>query len=387
MNLHTQQAQVGTSYLRGNIWDILYWLFVGVYVFCIVYKSSMPLMSGDDINFYTALVQGKDAWHGLTIDAGRFFPLAGWNLNFITLFSTSPYAFMIGNAFVFIVVAFCFYKLSIYTKAHRALVFVFFVTFSLTVGYVKIITQLTFPENTQVMFLCLFFLGAYYVYMKLSNGTHRINIYIFLLVLVGNCVIYLKEVSFILISGFGFFHLFFSFLSNNKSFKTLNAKLISFDIALMISGVVFLLIYIYVTANAHLSYANQGFVFSPIRTFVVAVLAAPFVSIVLPCMLMVRFVLLYKHRQFPNPFWDSIGLVAFVYFVAFLILGMGSFHYFMPANILAYIYTLICCITLWKIVDQKSSVLVCERSGWIYFNNQCNSPRHTLFHTQQDSNA
>lgn len=167
-----------------------------------------------------------------------------------------------------------------------------------------------------------------------------INIYIFLLVLVGNCVIYLKEVSFILISGFGFFHLFFSFLSNNKSFKTLNAKLISFDIALMISGVVFLLIYIYVTANAHLSYANQGFVFSPIRTFVVAVLAAPFVSIVLPCMLMVRFVLLYKHRQFPNPFWDSIGLVAFVYFVAFLILGMGSFHCFMPANILAYIYTL-----------------------------------------------
>lgn len=46
-----------------------------------------------------------------------------------------------------------------------------------------------------------------------------------------------------LISGFGFFHLFFSFLSNNKSFKALNAKLISFDIALMISGMVFLLIY------------------------------------------------------------------------------------------------------------------------------------------------
>lgn len=156
----------------------------------------MPLMSGDDIVFYTALVQGKDAWHGLTIDAGRFFPLAGWNLNFITLFSTSPYAFMIGNAFVFIVVAFCFYKLSIYTKAHRALVFVFFVTFSLTVGYVKIITQLTFPENTQVMFLCLFFLGAYYVYMKLSNGTHRINIYIYILVSACRELYYLSQRGF-----------------------------------------------------------------------------------------------------------------------------------------------------------------------------------------------
>ena len=204
--------------------------------------------------------------------------------------------------------------------------------------------------------------------------------------LVGNCVIYLKEVSFILIGGFGFFHLFFSFLSNNKSFKTLNAKLIGFDIALMMSGIVFLLIYMYATANAHSSYANMEFVFSPIRTFVVAVLAAPFVSIVLPCMLVVRFVLLYKYRQFPNPFWDSIGLVAFVYFVVFLILDMGHFNYLMPANILVYIH-LVCCITLWKIIDKKSSVLVCERSSWIYFNNQCNSPRYTLFHTQQDSNA
>ena len=341
MNLHTQQAQVGTSYLRGNIWDILYWLFVGVYVFCIVYKSSMPLMNADDINFYTALVQGKDAWHGLAIDAGRFSPLAGWNLNLIALFSTSPYAFMIGNALVFVVTAFCFYKLSIHTKVHRALVFVFFVTFSLTVGYVKITTEIIYPELTQIMFLCLFFLGAYYVYMKLSNDTTEINIYIyiFLLVFVGNCVIYLKEVSFILISGFGFFHLFFSFLSNDKSFKTLNAKLISFDIALMISGIVFLLTYMYVTANAHSSYANM-YLFNPTRTFVIFVLAAPFVSVVLPCMLVARFVLLYKHRQFPNPFWDSIGLVAFVYFVAFLILDMGHFNYLMPANILAYIYTL-----------------------------------------------
>ncbi|WP_143429075.1 hypothetical protein [Helicobacter sp. TUL] len=137
-------------------------------------------MNTDDINFYTALVQGKDAWHGLDVQNRRFFPLAGWNLNLIALFSTSPYAFMIGNALVFVVTAFCFYKLSIHTKAHRALVFVFFVTFSLTVGYVKITTQIIYPELTQIMFLCLFFLGAYHVYMKLSNDTHRINIYIYI---------------------------------------------------------------------------------------------------------------------------------------------------------------------------------------------------------------
>lgn len=160
------------------------------------------------------------------------------------------------------------------------------------------------------------------------------------MLLAGNCVIYLKEVSFILISGFGFLHLLFSFFSNHKSFQSLDKRLVGIDIALMISGVVFLLCYVYMTANAHSSYTNQEFVFSPIRTLAVSLLAAPMVSIALPCMLLVRGVWLKTHRQYPNPFWDSIGLIAFGYFLAFLILGMGSFHYFMPANVLAYIYAL-----------------------------------------------
>ena len=159
------------------------------------------------------------------------------------------------------------------------------------------------------------------------------------MLLAGNCVIYLKEVSFILISGFGFLHLLFSFLSHHKSFKSLDKRLISMDIALMISGVVFLLCYVYATANAHASYTNQEFVFSPIRTLAVSVLAAPMVSVALPCMLLARGVWLKTHRQCPNPFWDSIGLIAFGYFLAFLILGMGSFHYFMPANVLLPIST------------------------------------------------
>ena len=134
-------------------------------------------MSGDDIAFYASLVEGKDAWHGLETGYGRFFPLAGWNLNLIALFSTSPYAFMIGNAIVFVLVAFCFFKLSLYTKAHRALVLVSFVSFALTVGYTKIITQIPFPENTQILFLGIFLLAAYHFYTKLSRTVTDIYIY------------------------------------------------------------------------------------------------------------------------------------------------------------------------------------------------------------------
>lgn len=172
MKLHANTAA------HSSVWDKLYWLFVGLYAFCIVYKSSMPLMSGDDIVFYASLVQGRDAWHGLDVNVGRFFPLAGWNLNLIASFSTSPYAFMIGNAIVFVLIAFCFFRLSLYTKAHRALVLVSFVSFALTVGYTKIITQIPFPENTQILFLCVFLLAAYRFYTKLSHNATDIYIYI-----------------------------------------------------------------------------------------------------------------------------------------------------------------------------------------------------------------
>ncbi|ETD27777.1 hypothetical protein [Helicobacter canis] len=39
-------------------------------------------------------------------------------------------------------------------------------------------------------------------------------------------------------------------------------------------------------------------------------------------------------------FWDSVGLSALGYTLAFIALGMGSFHYFTPANILASLYLL-----------------------------------------------
>ncbi|RDU52622.1 hypothetical protein CQA49_07955 [Helicobacter sp. MIT 00-7814] len=158
-------------------WDIAFWAFVAVYAFCIVYKSSMPLMSGDDIAFFMGLRDGGSAWHGLDFGSKRFFPLAGWNLNLIASISTSPYAFMIGNALVFVIIACCYYALARSFGANKALVFVSFVIFALSVGYVKIITQIPFPENTQIMFLLLFLLCVQRVFVKMKNPDIYIYIY------------------------------------------------------------------------------------------------------------------------------------------------------------------------------------------------------------------
>ena len=136
-------------------YNAIFALLVGLCAVFIIANSTAPLMSGDDITYYIALANGESVWHGRDFALGRFFPLAGWNLNLIALFSTNPYAFMIFNALCFVAVAVCFYNLTRdFSPKMRVICFVIF---SFSVGAVKIYTQITFPETTQVVFIMLFF--------------------------------------------------------------------------------------------------------------------------------------------------------------------------------------------------------------------------------------
>ena len=178
-------------------WDWLFMGFVAVYAFCIIYKSAMPLISGDDISFYISLRDGNDAWHGLGFDYKRFFPLAGWNLNFIALFSTSPYAFMIGNALVFGITAMSFYALA--RSFGVALCTLSFIALALSVGYVKIITQIPFPETTQIMFLLLFLLCAkkFYSFANSLDSTQRNSSYIYIYIYIRLSLTYLCKLRYL----------------------------------------------------------------------------------------------------------------------------------------------------------------------------------------------
>lgn len=145
-------------------WNYCFFAFVALYAFCIVYKSSPPLMSGDDALFFMQLRQGEAVWHGVDLSHKRFFPLAGWNLNLVALFSTSPYAFMFGNALCFIITAYCYYALLRSFGAPKWLILLSFALLTLSVGYTKIITQIAFSDMTQIMFLMAFLLCAKKIY-------------------------------------------------------------------------------------------------------------------------------------------------------------------------------------------------------------------------------
>ena len=341
-------------------YNALFALLVGLCATFIVANSTAPLMSGDDITYYIALANGESVWHGRDFALGRFFPLAGWNLNFISFFSTNPYAFMVFNALCFVVTAWCFYALTRYFSPKIRIIC--FVIFSFSVGAVKIYTQITFPETTQIVFIMLFFAltralfstnlnakshtnlkGANLANLNSANlargGANRnlkIAIIFATALICANFALYLKEVSFVIIGGFGFFYLVLSFIAGRKQKRKVPRIAMIFCALLIASSLIFLGVYFYFTLGASGKYGEFG-VFSTIRTTVVAIFGTPLVSIALPLIIVIRAYRAIKGDEI-HPFYDSLGGCALFYFVAFLVLGMGSFHYFALPNLLSAIY-------------------------------------------------
>lgn len=317
------------------IYIYIYILFVILYAFGIVYNSSVPVMAGDDIAFYTALKKGEQVWHGLNFSLSRFFPLAGWNLNLVALFSISPYAFMIGNACVFVISAWAFWRIAVLFGASAKWIALAAMAFFLSAGYTHIVTSICYPELTQIMFLLLFVLMAFWYYKS------KKIVWFVLALIFGNACIYMKEVAFILIGGFGFFHLFFALWNEKFRFKMLDKKIVLFDVLCMLSGILFLGLYAYFAMSGG-DYRNIVPYFSISHTIFISIFGTPILSILFMFMLLFRFYRIFKYKEKYNPIVDSVGMIALAYWVGYMVLGMASFHYFSPANILAFLYVLFC---------------------------------------------
>lgn len=315
--------------------------------------SAIPMLNSDGFVFFTQLLESKSAWHGLAgLGMKRFFPLAGWNLALIAQFSLSPYAFMLGNACVLVAFGVCYLALGRQSRANHWAILVMFICVVLSVGYAKLMVEIVFPETTLTLFVLAFLLC--YFYALHSPSKPKSYLLALLALLFGNAAIYLKEVAFVIISGFGLAHIALSlpesFIRTKSLTLTIPRRIFLLDIALALSGVVFLGAYAYFTRGGSGDYSSME-VYSSVRLFAVLFLSAPLLSIALPVALGFRLYRVIKGDAI-DVFWDSVGLSGFAYMLAFIALGMGSFHYFTPANILASLYLLFllghyACIKRW----------------------------------------
>lgn len=339
------------SSIASAVFYGLFFGFILAYAGFIVMDSAIPMLNSDGFVFFTQLLESKSAWHGLAgLEMKRFFPLAGWNLALIAQFSLSPYAFMLGNACVLVAFGVCYLALGRQSLANHWAILVMFVCVVLSVGYAKLMVEIVFPETTLTLFILAFLLC--YFYALHSPSKPKSYLLALLALLFGNAAIYLKEVAFVIISGFGLAHIALSLLESFIRTKslTLTRRIFLLDIALALSGVVFLGAYAYFTRGGSGDYSSME-IYSSVRLFAVLFLSAPLLSIALPVALGFRLYRVIKGDAI-DVFWDSVGLSGFAYMLAFIALGMGSFHYFTPANILASLYLLFllghyACIKRW----------------------------------------
>lgn len=301
-------------------------MFVAIGAFLIIYNSHIFYSVADDLSFYSKFVEGHFVWHGLpSAESGRFFPLGGISINFASLFSISPYSFMIVNAILFSISACVFLYLLDSSGVSVKFAFFAFSIAVLSLGMSNIFTMICYPEVPQIAFIMAFLFFAMRFY-RTSKIFHAILALIF-----ANAALYLKEVTFVIIGGFGFFHLIFSYLNKEKIHKF-------FDCALMLSAIIFLLCYLFFTYGGERNYIDSAkYLASNLKIVLIILFGTPSI-IALWASVAYRIFMVLKHKHKFNSFFDVIGLVASLYVAAYISLGFASLYYYTPAVLLGMAY-------------------------------------------------
>ena len=306
--------------------SIYYYLFLSVailYGILIVYNANLSVI--DDHTLLNTILKGEKIPLFIIPEIGRFFPLAGFELNIISLFSLSPTAFYIFNSFQFIVLVFLFYKMiyKIGGKDRINLSILTILILILTPGFVTAWLRLFVPERNVLFFLTIFL----FFFLKYQE-TSKIQ-YAIYAVLSANIALYYKEPVFIMLGSFAFFYLLFGWRENNIQQKILNFLLI-------VSSLIFFLLYFFIV------YLNRGDVLYGktninyfIQFFKIAfnyALSDPvLILIVLPLAIYRTYVIIKSRKA--QPLYDSLLFSSVIYVLIFFKLNIFSYHYLLPAYI------------------------------------------------------
>ncbi|RDU64705.1 hypothetical protein [Helicobacter sp. MIT 14-3879] len=197
----------------------------------------------------------------------------------------------------------------------------------LSPAFITSFLRLFVPEKFESVFFGIFIFA--YLYFIKNNK----NIYFILALLSGNIALYYKEVAFIMLGSFAFFNFIFSFRISNLKQKLL-------DLSLMLSSLMWIIIYyviIILNKTTSGSYGdtpyNKLIVF--IKNVMNYILIEPFLIIGVFGILAYRIYLITFRDNKINPFLDSALLASFLHILSYFILNIYSFHYLLPTYIFA----------------------------------------------------
>jgi hypothetical protein len=289
----------------------------------------------DDVWMWFNYFQTEPILNGFSPAAGRFFPLASMDLNILMHISSSPYLVFAFNALLFLATAGICYRMLKAAGVPNSLIVAGLCVLFLNPAYVTIITGICYPERLQSFFLVVFLMCSFVICEKKRTTLAGV----LLGLLCANLALYLKEPTFILISGFAFFFLFFRWLEMGKTKKLsslLYQKSTWYCTLLFLSGALFLVLYfflvldqiqnVYSTLNV-----NENLILYIIKGIVKVCLDHSMITI-FPCSLcLYRLYLVLVRSAAYEPFYDSLLLCGLLYISFFLLSKLLYTYYFAPA--------------------------------------------------------
>lgn len=263
----------------------------------------------------------------INYDIGRFWPFGLWDLNILMQISSSPYVFFSFNALCVVIFALAYTKILHFTNPHFYLNQILVILLCLSFGFCVVNFGICYPERNLIVFLSVFILASFYA---LHFGS-KVGFVIGIVAL--NFAIYLKEPVFIAAFVIGAILLFGSIKNNNAFCK-------KFSVAILISSVVYAIIYLAFifpkigsktygrwsentdialeTMRGLLNYAiNDG--------LVVFALSGVFVYRI--------YAVFYKKEPF-EPYFDAFLAGSVAYFCVFIKLGIFESYYLLPCYVL-----------------------------------------------------
>lgn len=291
----------------------------------------------DDHTFIKTLFVGKSIPFFIFKDIGRFFPLDGQEWNILSvIFSPSASIFYAFNAICLLVVAWCLrYALFRFTAHHtefntmRILVYAAIVICLFSPAFVTAWLRLFVPERMEFVFFSIFL--ACYMYVVYSQASIRAWVFLVLGVVCANLALYYKETAFAMLGVFGFVHFVLDYKNSSKITKT-------FDVALVLSSVVWLVVYALVVLaqkQGSGSYGDTPYnqVIVMIKVVFNYILQEPFLFVALPCFVLYRIYQVFVKKSPFVPLLDSALVAALVLCAEYVALKIGDIHYLLPAYI------------------------------------------------------
>jgi hypothetical protein len=296
-------------------------IFIGAYIFfLLLYPQFSPI---DDYYFLSTIQSNK--WLPLSTFIGnaRFYPLDGWEYNFVMkILPAIPFSYYLFNAIELVVFVSAFFFLLNKTHSNKWLIAVLVALTMTSTGFIHAWFRLLVPERGEILLFVLF-LCSYFIYQQKKSLLLLVMILIF-----GNLVLYYKEPAFLMLACFAFLHLIISWKVTDKQSKIL-------DTLILVSSGLFLVAYYLFSyrfrsgvnyAEAHTA-GNISNVFQYFMTW------EPILPFCLIPAILLRLVQLLSRRFLLHPLYDSMIVAACVYVAVFFFLGISTPYYLLPTYV------------------------------------------------------